>query len=203
MQSLSASTATCEAGPDVEKALRQAFRSRNFAPATTAEPSRFSPVVPRLSRWFEVGAYVGVAAALLIAMFLGYRLVHPAAETPVASRNAGVMSPVNDASTKSLQTSAQTPSATAENHVRAENRRAGKLGRTPPVSEAGALTDEMLAKAGYTELMLCDPLSCSSEAQVVRMELPAKGADARDAQTVTADVVVGDDGLVRAIRIVN
>jgi hypothetical protein len=110
---------------------------------------------------------------------------------------------VNDASTKSLQTSAQTASTTAENLVRAENRRAGKLGRTPPVSEAGALTDEMLAKAGYTELMLCDPLSCSSEAQVVRMELPAKGADARDAQTVTADVVVGDDGLVRAIRIVN
>jgi hypothetical protein len=62
------------------------------------------------------------------------------------------------------------------------------------------LTEEALAKAGYTDLMLCDPLSCSGDAQVVRMEVPAQGSSE---QTVLADVVVGDDGLVRAIRIVN
>ena len=37
----------------------------------------------------------------------------------------------------------------------------------------------------------------------LRMELPMAGASDRDAQTQVADVVVGDDGLVRAIRIVN
>ena len=51
--------------------------------------------------------------------------------------------------------------------------------------------------------MFCDPLICSSDAQVVRMELPVAGGSDRDAQTQVADVVVGDDGLVRAMRIVN
>ena len=57
---------------------------------------------------------------------------------------------------------------------------------------------------GYVALMFCDPLSCSTDAQVVRMELPVTGATAdRDAQTQLADVVVGYDGVVRAMRIVN
>ena len=47
--------------------------------------------------------------------------------------------------------------------------------------------------------MLCDPLICSGDEQVIRMELPGSSA----ASPVLADVVVGDDGLVRAMRIVN
>ena len=57
---------------------------------------------------------------------------------------------------------------------------------------------------GYVSLMFCDPLSCGSDAQVVRMELPAAGATTdHDAQPLVADVVVGYDGVVRAMRIVN
>ncbi len=48
--------------------------------------------------------------------------------------------------------------------------------------------------------MICDPLSCSSDSQVVRMELPAQPGQA---QSQVADVVVGYDGAVRAVRIVN
>ena len=51
--------------------------------------------------------------------------------------------------------------------------------------------------------MFCDPLSCASDAQIVRMELPASAAGSQDEQTRIADVVVGDDGLVRAVRMVN
>ena len=54
---------------------------------------------------------------------------------------------------------------------------------------------------GYTPLMLCDPISCAGDEEVVRMELPATAADG-SAGTQMADVIVGDDGLVRAIRIV-
>jgi hypothetical protein len=51
--------------------------------------------------------------------------------------------------------------------------------------------------------MLCDPLSCSGEEQVVRMEIPANATDASNgSEPQMADVVIGDDGLVRAIRIV-
>jgi hypothetical protein len=59
----------------------------------------------------------------------------------------------------------------------------------------------MAQAQGYTPLMLCDPLSCSGDEQVVRLELPATGADG-STQSQMADVIVGDDGLVRAIRIV-
>jgi len=52
--------------------------------------------------------------------------------------------------------------------------------------------------------MLCDPLICSGDEQVIRMELPATvTADGSSAQPVLADVVIGEDGLVRAMRIVN
>jgi len=47
--------------------------------------------------------------------------------------------------------------------------------------------------------MLCDPLICSGDEQIIRMELPGTNASG----PVLADVVVGEDGLVRAMRIVN
>jgi hypothetical protein len=50
--------------------------------------------------------------------------------------------------------------------------------------------------------MLCDPLICSGDEQVIRMELPANTSARGNGQPVMADVVVGDDGLVRAMRIV-
>ena len=57
------------------------------------------------------------------------------------------------------------------------------------------------SEAGYVPLMFCDPLSCSAETQVVRMELPPPVG--LDSQPQLADVVVGYDGVVRAVRMVN
>ena len=79
-----------------------------------------------------------------------------------------------------------------------------------PVSRSGSKERPSAAAASqtsddgeYVALMFCDPLSCSSDAQVVRMELPVAGAGDRDAPTQIADVVVGDDGVVRAMRFVD
>ena len=58
------------------------------------------------------------------------------------------------------------------------------------------------AEADYVPLMFCDPLSCSSDTQVVRMELPAAAPNGLS-QPQMADVVVGYDGAVRAVRLVN
>ena len=68
-------------------------------------------------------------------------------------------------------------------------------------SATSASTD----RQGFVALMFCDPLICSGDEQVIRMELPSTGtaADGNSSQPVVADVVVGDDGLVRAMRIVN
>jgi hypothetical protein len=51
--------------------------------------------------------------------------------------------------------------------------------------------------------MFCDPLICSGEEEVIRMELPGSASSADGSQPVVADVIVGEDGLVRAMRIVN
>jgi hypothetical protein len=61
-------------------------------------------------------------------------------------------------------------------------------------------------RQGFVALMFCDPLICSGEEQVIRMELPGTASasgEGDSSQPVLADVVVGDDGLVRAMRIVN
>jgi hypothetical protein len=62
--------------------------------------------------------------------------------------------------------------------------------------------------AGFQNLMYCDLLSCAGALEVIRMELPAASVN-RDLTAqqrngiVLADVLVGSDGIARAIRIVN
>jgi anti-sigma factor RsiW len=195
MQSLSAATAHRQAGARVEQALLSAFRRQGPSPAPSRRVLSVTPSALRLSRWFEVGAYAAVAAACLIAIFLGYRVWSHPAEMPIRVQNVpSVTAPASLANPQGQVT--PKVEATVETPSRGENRTPGKV---LPASGNTALTDEALAKAGYTDLMFCDPLSCASDAEVVRMELPAQGSTE---QTV-ADVVVGDDGLVRAIRIVN
>ena len=70
----------------------------------------------------------------------------------------------------------------------------------PVAVKASTEDSDTLADAGYTDLMLCDPLSCAADTQVVRMELPARG---QASQPQMADLVVGYDGVVRAVRMVN
>lgn len=200
MQSVSTATADCEASPAVEHALLQAFRRQRPAPAPPAQVLAFPPAM-RLSRWFETGAYAAVAAAFLIALFLGYNVWRHPAELPTRVQDSSAMAlPVSGNSSDSGETPAAQTATTAQSATHRETRSTSNSAKAIPVSAGTALTEEALAKAGYTDLMLCDPLSCSSDAQVVRMELPAQGSSE---QTVLADVVVGDDGLVRAIRIVN
>ena len=59
----------------------------------------------------------------------------------------------------------------------------------------------------FRNLMYCDQLSCSGAMEVIRMNLPASAlgmsSPSRTNNVVAADVVVGPDGIARAIRIVN
>jgi hypothetical protein len=187
----------------VEQALLQAFRERTFE---SVAPPRMvlKPRALRLSRWFEVGAFAAVAAACLIAIFLGYRVWRNPTAMPMRVQSAPTVTlPPQTASTRP-QTAVDVRAASTKPQTRGEGRTGGTASRRTPATSTTALADEALVRAEYTDLMFCDPLSCSSDAQVVRMELPAPGSsDAQNGQTVMADVVVGDDGLVRAVRIIN
>ncbi len=207
MQTLQAQTAECEAGPNVERALLQAFRQ---GPVETLPPDmvrRVSPIVFSLSRFFEVGAYVAVAAAIAVAIFLGVRLWEQrSANLPVKSQVA--QPSVSAPSTVAEQSAAgphQQSVAIIRRSVNHHTRQPHVVSPSQSNSD-GADSSQVGADADYVALMFCDPLSCSSDTQVVRMELPnpaAAGSGQQDAQVRIADVIVGYDGVVRAVRIVN
>jgi hypothetical protein len=206
MQTLQARTASCVAGPETERELLQAFRQR---PAPNGPPEMmegFTPIAMRLSRFFEIGAYVAVAAALLVGLFLGVQVLEKrSSNSPIASQSA--------------QPSASTSSAAAEESVAVAQKSWPNLHQplpavshssihrpsprgVQPASEANSDSTEVFPSStdeGYVALMFCDPLSCSTDSQVVRMELPAQTGQS----VQTADLVVGYDGVVRAVRIVN
>jgi len=97
-----------------------------------------------------------------------------------------------------LATVAATKSAAPTRHIAAQPAAAQKKTMAAPQSVA-ADDSQSDNDAGYTALMFCDPLSCSGDSQVVRMELPAQPGQS----VQTADLVVGYDGTVRAVRMVN
>lgn len=205
MLPLQSQTAGREAGPHVERALLRMFRQVPFEAPQPVAALRSTPIALRLSRFFEIGAYVAVAAAIVVGLFLGVRLLEERSATGlVQSQSAPAGAPPVQQSTASAQ------DITGKKIVPATHQQLALLPRRKlavhPVSQSGSATHSSAAAASqtsddpdYVALMFCDPLSCSSDAQVVRMEL----ASDRDAQPQVADVVVGYDGVVRAVRIVN
>jgi hypothetical protein len=207
MQALQAFTAGREAGAHVEQALLRRFRQEAFEQTPPVATLRSAPIAFRLSRLFEVGAYVAVAAAIVVGLFLGVRLLERRAATgnvtaqsnPAASVAVRKGQVSGDTSQQQVApTMRERPEVPVKREVAAHPVSRGRTRHSSAAAASPATGDP-----DYVALMFCDPLICSSEAQVVRMELPVAGARDTNAQTQVADVVVGDDGLVRAVRIVN
>jgi hypothetical protein len=164
---------------------------------------RFTPVAMRLSRFFEIGAYVAVAAAILVGLFLGVQLLEKRSmNLPVESQAVRPSTSLPSTVGESGRQQPPTASRNTVRRLRTRHRQSASKSSLDTTEVSQISTD-----AGYVALMLCDPLSCSSDAQVVRMELPSPGTagsgSEQDAQMRIADVVVGYDGVVRAVRIVN
>jgi len=234
LHTLRSLTAGLEAGPNVEGALLRVFRQGTpvaNVSTTTAKlavvagtrtsagvTERKSLVAPhstpfalRLSRFFEVGAYAAVAAALLIALFLSVHLLRRGHDSPpiesksLPAANVPVSSPAANLEEERASAAQVAPKRRYLGTSRAATLKPAHRQVIAPL--AGNVTaDEAQADAdaGYVALMFCDPLSCASETQVVRMELPPSGGGASPGgQPQTADLVVGYDGVVRAVRFVN
>ncbi len=219
MQTLQARTASLEAGPDVERALLRAFRqdthrgrdpvfrdvAERSGPVRSAVTPLSTPMALRLSRFFEVGAYVAMAAALLVGMFLGLRLLQHNSNAATAQARVVPRSVEQPAVPKPVAI-AQKAIAPDEHPLplTAARQRQETVHQSTSTAAVAQVTNDdsqSLADAGYTDLMLCDPLSCAAETQVVRVELPAAGG--QGSQPQMADLVVGYDGVVRAVRMVN
>lgn len=188
-----------------------------WRPQSEAAPGS-TPFALRLSRLFELGAYAAVAAAIAVAIFLGIHMVqHGSSAKPMQSKSApGRSVPVieqpivvaSDPKTADLSDShtlqPKHGEAPISHRVLAQK---SPVTQTVTSAQGGAeVADDSQsdAEAAYTALMFCDPLSCSGETQVVRMELPeSASAASQGAQPAVADLVVGYDGVVRAVRWVN
>ncbi len=210
MQTLQARNAGLEAGPDVERTLLRAFRQRHWEPAEPLAAPRFTPVAMRLRRWFEVGAYVAVAAALVVGIFLGIRLLQlrPKAgavqsqSAPVRTGPAMQKPAIATSNTTGSLSGKRLAGPVPQNKKQATRRARPESSAIAQVASAEQV--QSTVDPSYTALMFCDPLSCSSDSQVVRVELPVQGNPAgQDSAPQIADVVVGYDGVVRAVRFVN
>jgi len=233
LQMLQARTGGLEAGAQVERALLRAFRQSTARSAALAESSSTAglaiaedaalpwrsevvpgsaPIALRLSRFFEIGAYVAVAAAIVVGMFLGVRLLEHSFRTVPVQSNTALNSTVPLIPTPVAAAQVDSPklaSAVTHKHVTSAVR--SRVPRTATASGATATAQPAMAEesqpdadAGYVALMFCDPLSCATGSQVVRMELPPSVSDgSQNSQPQIADVVVGYDGVVRAVRLVN
>ena len=193
LQALRKSTSGLEAPVSLEHKVLRAFRQSMPASVAAEVPSQ--AFVFRLSHFFGWGAYVAAAAALAISLGLGvWYLAH--------SNNAG-NSAAHKTTAAQVQATSQ-PAKTAQVPVTQSVRSSQQTERAAIVrggqSFSSAPTPVQAEQAqGYTPMMLCDPLSCSGDEQVVRMQLPAPDGTQ---ESQMADVIIGDDGLVRAIRIV-
>ena len=88
MQTLQARTAGRQAGPHVERVLLRMFRQVPFEATQPAAAHRSAPIAFRLSRFFEAGTYVAVAAAIVVGLFLGVRLLEERSmKSPVQGRS--------------------------------------------------------------------------------------------------------------------
>jgi hypothetical protein len=208
VQALQTRTADVGASPRVEQALLQALRERTPEPARLKTWDRFTPLAWRLSRFFEMGAYAAAAAAIVVLLFLGARLLRDrqvAAGRQSASVNNVSAAPTrgragqNSPSKVSAPVLGQGTLASASN--RGHRLHAAPLPADDGASRLSAEEPQSNSEADYVPLMFCDPLSCSTDTQVVRMELPPPAG--QDSQPQVADMVVGYDGVVRAVRIVN
>ncbi len=235
MHALRARTASLEAGPSVERALLSVFRQgipvagtapplaevavigmkgplETLRPHSKATP-RSTPFALRLSRVFEIGAYAAVAAAILVALFLGVHLLRHSSAQPMQSKSAPERSAPaiqqateNESASRAVAASGNVGSAIARRHETRSHsaigsHRATVSGSTETTYPADDSQND--ADAGYMALMFCDPLSCASDTQVVRMELPGSTGSAEGVQPQVADMVVGYDGVVRAVRFEN
>lgn len=205
-------TASDEQAPArVEAALLNAFRQQN------GQVEAIAPVRPARRRWLYAAA--GVASAAVIVMLLSLVTSSRHEPQPPVQHNAGNETPVVSDQMRAATPQAQpAPLSADERNVStrttpgtrrtSQSAKAGRSERSAggvnkPTADSEIATD-------FIPLMNRESFAQLDGAQVVRVELPRSALMSfglpmdmeRAAERIKADVVVGNDGLARAIRFV-
>ena len=196
-----AGTANEEATARVEAAILAAFRERPAAPAVT-------PIDVGRRRWIYAAA--SAAAIALIVALLAFVVSRTRNQQPPGSQEAGVPTPAVPEEKRitpppppvvTIHTVNQSPRRPVNRTQYASRRQLDRPSR--PAREAEIATD-------FIPLMNREALAQMDGGQLMRVELPRSALMSfglpmdmeRANERIKADVVVGNDGLARAIRFV-
>jgi len=193
---LAEASASAQAPPSVEKALLKAFRRERRPVRAASAPPRWEVARWAMSRWVLAAG----AVVVLVVLVLGVRswerqklvLQSQHGQPLVAS------APNGGAAQKQAVTSAATPPG--EGHIATH--------AAPAVQEVGAeqaseLTADFVPLGGVLDALDFE------QAEVVRVSLPGSALadlglpfnEDTEAATITAEVLIAEDGTARAIRI--
>jgi hypothetical protein len=205
LAALARATVPREAPPYVEAALRAAFRARNSA-------------APRAARTMSVPikAWTGLAAGLAAAVSVGIGLglsTRERAHAPAAARTAvaATVAPTDDRK-------AAAPAATAASASDASTARTRPVRAHATRPASAAVRREAARPAGrrasapdpYVPWLWADPTMEFDRGHVVRVGVPRSAlaswgwpveGDVAD-ESVEAELLLGEDGVARAIRVV-
>ncbi len=119
-----------------------------------------------------------MAAALAVGVFLGVRVLRDQQNKPAtvqatvtAPQTSGPISLATDTKSGATELPANVVADEKAREVAAQNPVVAVKRPSSAATKAETSTGET---AGYVPLMLCDPLICSGDEQVIRMELPAR-----------------------------
>jgi hypothetical protein len=190
----------------LDESVLNAYRAQLQHASSDVIPLR-KPVRP-MSNFVWRASVAALLLAGAILLFGIRRVPSPPATAKTKIQSAPIVSspqaqtPIRSEAPKSVQT---TKAAVA---TKKRTPRAPYKAPAPPAVE-GSSTEAayMGLPPDFRNLMYCDQLSCSGAMEVIRMNLPASSmglaSPSRSSNVVAADVVVGPDGVARAIRIVN
>ena len=193
-----------EAPERLESALLTAFREH--AARTDGNGSVPLHAGPRFWARQKFWGWGATAAALaaVIALAVGiYSRRSPQSIAPTASvtSHAPAQENISPAITPAQQADSPQQSAV---RVRPRHSTTAQI-RSAAADEGVTIADN----SGFVPLIYCDQLNCGTPAEVVRVEIPASSlpmmglVNDNRSGPVRADVVVGEDGVARAIRLLD
>ena len=201
---LSQALHTQEAPQRLESVLLSAFRE-HVAPTDEngSVPLHAGPRFWAHQKFWGWGATAAVLAAVIALAVVIHSRRNSHNEIPSAS----VMPPATSVQENSSPATAEQQDQSQQPAIRAVRHRHDVNPRVRSVRNEGTTT--VADNSGFVPLIYCDELNCATPGEIVRMEIPASSlpmmglvSDNRSGP-VRADVVVGEDGIARAIRLVD
>ena len=188
------------APPAIQAALLAELRSQtNLAPAiSTSRPinlPHWIPTLPSRARKQAVLATAAIAAAVALALFW------PESQTPAPPQIARVVPPPPPV----VEQSKPAPQPVRQLPARAKRRKAPR-----PVSTAPAPEPQPEVATDFYPVPYTEPLRPTQRADIYRVQVPRATMAAfgipviggRLDSQITADVIVGEDGVTRAVRFI-